>query len=520
MLRKYITALCVSSLAAGAASAAVLPVPANSQFYVSGSTALNNQLFADILQTGGVCQAGTISVYLDNTAASGGPGKSHNIAIVCNLNQALGTLVVGNPVAFMKESSGGSNEGTNNVANAIPLTFFNANVAAAGCAAGAAIVAGTYYAHQQAFTEFDSCTNTAAIVPTIGLADENPQLFNVGPDAITTASINKINSNGMFQNDFGIAVSLNLYRALQRQQGLALTDVLATMPTLSHQQIAGLYTGAIDWSGVGDANGVAINNALYDPAPSAPNQVYLCRRGDTSGTNVSADVYFLRNRCQDQRFPMLAATTASNNVACSGLPAGESSTNFGCKWQATNLPDTTFAGTGSGDVVSCIHAHDRADQFAIGALGTTSKFDDAAGLGGSGDAVGSSHFRYVAIDGQKPTVVSQANGTYTYVMDNVINTLKTLGGNAAAAATFIQTSLTTAIPLSDTFVAQPGGDANYVTGGILDASNPNSLVPNAIPVTLAALKANPVSPFTMSPSGNIDNCQAPLPTVTVQTVQQ
>jgi hypothetical protein len=517
MLRKYITAICASSLAAGAASAAVLPVPANSQFYISGSTALNNQLFADLLQTGGICQAGTVSVYLDIAAGAGGPSKSHEIAVVCNLNQALGTLVIGNPVAFMKESNGGSNEGTNNVANAIPLTELNASVAGT-CAAGVAIAAGTYYAHQQAFTEFDSCTNIAAVVPTIGLADENPQLFNVGQDAILSSAIAKINSNPMFQNGFGVAVSLNLYRALQRQQGLALTDTLATMPKLSHQQIAGLYTGGIDWSMVGDANGLAINNAAYDPAPSAPNTVFLCRRGDTSGTNVSADVFFLRNRCSAQRLAMVAATTPNAN--CGALPAGETPTNVGCHWvTANNLVDTTFAGSGGGDVANCIHAHDKANQFAIGTLGVTQKFDDPNGLGGSADAVGTNHFRYVAIDGAKPTVVSQANGTYSYVMDNVINTLKTLAGNPAAAATFIQTSLTTAIPLADTFVLQPGGDANYVTGGILDASNPNGLLPAGAPQSLAQVQANPVSPLTMSPSGAVDDCQAPIPTTTVQTVQ-
>lgn len=517
MLRKYIAAICTSSLAAGVASAAVLPVAANSQFYISGSTALNNQLYADLLQNGGICQAGSISVYIDSTLAGGGLPKSHEAAIVCTLNQALGTLAIGAPVAWMKESNGGSNEGTNNIANAIALNEINANVAGT-CAAGQSVGAGVVYAHQQAFTEFDSCTNIAAIVPTIGLADENPQLFNVGQDAISPSAIAKINSATMFQNGFGVAVSLNLYRALQRQQGLALTDTLATMPKLSHQQIAGLYTGGIDWSGVGDANGVAINNAAYDPAPSAPNTVFLCRRGDTSGTNVSADVFFLRNRCSAQRFPMLAATTAAAN--CGSLPAGETPTNVGCHWvTATNGADTVFAGSGGGDVTNCLHAHDKADQFAIGTLGVTSKFDDPNGLGGSADAVGTNHFRYVAIDGAKPTVVSQANGTYPFVMDNVINTLKTLGGNPLAAATFIQTSLTTAIPLADTFVTQPGGDANYVTGGILDASNPNNIAALGAPVTLAQVTATPVSPLTMSPSGAVDDCQAPIPTTVVQTVQ-
>jgi hypothetical protein len=525
MLRKYIAAICASSLAAGAATAATLPVPAGSAFYISGSTALNNQLYADILQTGGICDAGSISVYIDSTLAGGGVPKAHQVAVVCTLSAQLGTggtaLPIHSPVAWVKESNGGSNEGTNNVANAIPLTFLNANVAAAGCAAGQPIAAAAVYAHQQAFTEFDSCTNTGSIVPTIGLADENPELFNVGQDAISPSAIAKLNSETMFQNGFGIAVSLNAYRALQRQQGLALTDTLATMPTLSRQQVAGLYTSSIDWSQIGNAAGTGVNAATFNGGTAAPATVFLCRRGDTSGTNVSADVFFLRNRCTTKRFPMTDATTSAAN--CNGLPAGETSTNFGCKWTADNarLVDTTFAGTGSGDVVSCLHAHDKNNQFAVGTLGTTSKFDDANGLGGSGDAVGSSHFRYVAIDGAKPTVISQANGTYTYVMDNVINTLKTLSGTALAASNLIQSTLTSTVPLADTFVAQPGGDANYVTGGILDAQNPNGVSPTGAPVTLAGVTSTPVSPLTLSPQGFVDDCQAPIPAgVVVQTVQE
>jgi hypothetical protein len=504
MIRNVIGAICVSALGVGVANAVVLPQ--SNAFYISGSTALNNQLYADLLQTGGACAAGTISVYIDNTVAgtSGGLPKAHQAAIVCTLAKAIGTgLAVGSNVAFMKESNGGSNEGTNNVANLIALPFLNAGVAGA-CSAGVSINAGQYYTHQQAFTEFDNCTNLANQVPSIGLADENPELFNVGPDAIATSAIAKLTVRPMFQNDFGIAVSLNLYRKLQTAQGKGATDTLADVPSLSHAQIAGLYTGAIDWSGV-----------LGVPAPSS---VFLCRRGDTSGTNVSADVYFLRNRCTTTHTAMpLASTLAAN---CSGLPGGESPTNFGCKWTSANVADAVFAGTGSGDVVSCLHAHDQANNFAFGALGVTSKFDDPNGTGGSGDTTGSSHFRYVAIDGSKPTVVSHANGTYTYFMDNVVNTLKTLSGNPAAVATFIQTSLTSAIPLSDTFAVQPGGDANYVTGGLLDAQNPNGLAPSGATVTLADVTANPVSPFTMSPAGPVDNCQAPLPIAVTQSVQQ
>jgi hypothetical protein len=521
MTHKYIAAICVSSLAAGAAFAAnqTLPVAVGDAFYISGSTALNNQLYADLLQVGGVCAAGTISVYTNNApiapAVSAVP-KAHQVAIVCDLAAAQFGLLINTPVAFVKESNGGSNEGTNNVANAIALPFLDATIATTGCVANAnnPIAPANSYAHAQSFTEFNSCTNITNIAPTFGVADENPQLFNVGQDAINAGAIGKLNSTLMFQNDFAVAVSLNAYRALQRQQGLAATDTLATMPSLSAQQVAGLYTGTLDWSGVTDANGVGLNVAPY-AVPAVAAQNYLCRRGDTSGTNVSADVFFLRNRCTAQRFPMLPATTTVAN--CGGLPLGppaETPTNFGCTWAAVNLADTTFAGTSGSDVVSCITAHDAASQFSMGVLGDTSKFATPLGAGG----VAPGDFRYVAINGAKPNLLSVANGTYTYFMDNVINVPKTLAGVPLAVASFVQTSLQSAIPLSDTFVAQTNaGDANYVTGGLLDATT--GAGPHAIPVTLAQLTANPTSPFTMQPTGVVDNCQSPIPAIGIRTVQ-
>jgi hypothetical protein len=53
----------------------------------------------------------------------------------------------------------------------------------------------------------------------------------------------------------------------------------------------------------------------------------------------------------------------------------------------------------------------------------------------------------------------------------------------------------------------------------LDANNPNALAAANAPLTLAQVTANPVSTFTMSPNGPVDDCQAPLPTTVIRTVQ-
>jgi hypothetical protein len=533
--RKLLPAIGLMGLVAGGVAQAAGLVTAGNAFLISGSTALDNQVKAALLlapANGGPCTAGTISVYVDAavTAPITGLSKAHQTSIVCTLAAAIGTapnqVAAGTVVAFTKESNGGSNEGTANVATATALSFFDATQAPVGCAAGAAIAAGFYYTHQQAFTEFDACTGPLIqAVPQIGLADEDPALFNVGPQAITTATIAKLNTTPLFQNQFGIAVSLNLYRALQRAQGLALTDTLATMPTLSKSALAGLFSGVNgSWADILSPTGAAINSAAYTNGVTVPATVYTCRRGDNSGTNVSADVYFLQNRCIGALNPMTAVTTSVAN--CGGLPAGGGAytpENYGCKWAAVNLADVTFGGTGGGDVASCLHAHSVAGQFAYGPLGATSKFDDPNGLEVAGDP-GTNHWRYIAINGAKPTVEGMANGTYDYAFDNVLNTNKTLAGTPLSVATFLGNLFQSTTALEDIIVVQTNaGDANYATGGLLDALNNAGVLQNAPIVTLAELQGtggSPVSAFTFAPGGGVNNCQRPLPVGPVLTKEQ
>lgn len=513
--RKLVVALGIAGMAAaGAANAAGL-VAAGNAFHISGSTALDNQIKAALLLGGSgipaaqqTCAAGTINVYTDAPvlASGGNITKAHETTIVCNLSQKIGTLAAGTTVAFTKESNGGSNEGTVFVANGTALKFFDATQTPTGCTSVGAIAAGTYFAHQQAIAaEFDGCTGTFNnLVPDVGVADEDPALFNVGLQTISPALINKLNTTPLFENQFGLAVSLNLYRALQSAQGLSTTndDTLATMPTLTRQQIAGLYSGTItDWSQLGLTAGT----------------VFTCRRGDNSGTNVSADVYFLHNRCASTGTPMVQATSTT----CAGLPAGQTAENNGCTWGSANLTDVTFAGAATGDVVSCLDAHSRNGTFAYGHLGATSKFDDPNGASGAASEAGTSHFRYIAIDGHKPTIASMADGVYDYAFDNVENLNTSLSGNALAVGQYLGTLFQNNTALSDILVAQPnakssGGvvDANYVTGGVVDGLVGTT---NTVPATTATVQANPVSNFTFALAGTVNNCQNPLPVTNTLT---
>ena len=518
---KLLTALGLMGLVAGGGAQAAGLVTAGNAFHISGSTALDNQIKDALLlpsTAGGPCTAGTISVYTDAPPLAGGNlTKAHQTTIVCTLANAIGIIPASTVVAFTKESNGGSNEGTFYPAAQQTLAFFDATQTPVGCTSEGAIAAGHYWTHQQAISaEFDGCSGVIIqAIPDVGVADEDPALFNIGPQAISPALIANLNTTPLFQNQFAIAVSLNLYRALQAQQGLTSgDDTLAQMPTLSRQQIAGLFGGNItNWNQIVSSTGTALKSGT----------VFTCRRGDNSGSNVSADVYFLRNRCNYSLSsgaltavgPTMVPVTSGVSTPCTGLPSGQTAENNGCTWAAGNIADVTFGGAATGDVVSCLDAHSRpaSNTFAYGMVGATSKFDDPNGVEASGEP-GTAHFRYIAIGGQKPTVLGMANGTYDYAMDNVENLWTGLAGKPLAIGTFLGTLFQSPLALTDILVAQPNAqnaahvvDANFVTGGLQDGF---TATPNAPPVSIATLDTNPVSAFTLAFTGSVNNCQVPI----------
>lgn len=519
---KLLAALSLAGLAVGTAYAAG-PVTAGNQYFIAGSTALDNQISDALLlapANGGPCAAGSITIYTDAPVVAGGNiTKAHQRNIVCSLANAIGGIAAGTVVAFSKESNGGSNEGTYYPATpSATLAFMDMTVAPGGCGADQGpIAAGHYWTNQQAIAhEFDGCTGTIVQKnPQIGVADEDPATFTIGAQAVTPAVLGALTTVPLFQNQFNVAVSMPLYRALQTAQGLVVKDdTLANVPTLSREQIASLYGGFItNWSQIG----------------LAAHTVFTCRRGDNSGTNVSADIYFLKNRCETASPTMVGIVSGSGATGtgpCTALATGQTAENNGCTWTngaapAGNLSDVTFGGTATADVISCLDAHSRNGDFAYGPVGGTSKFDDPNGATGAAGEAGTAHFRYIAIDGHKPTVVGMGNGTYDYAMDNVENYNNALAGNALSVAQALGTLFQSPVALSDILVPQPNAtclvngttclvataDANYVNGGLQDAFVGT---PNAVPVTEAAQKSNPVSAFTYASSGLVNNCQNSL----------
>jgi hypothetical protein len=337
---------------------------------------------------------------------------------------------------------------------------------------------------------------------------------------------------------FGIGVSLNLYRSLQAMQGLTVgDDTLANMPSLSQTVIAGLYTGNIaSWAGLINAAGQSVTNAAFNSGHAVNgNQLWLCRRGDSSGTNAWVDLTFTGNRCNANGQAQLPASTANSASVCKGLPAGGISEDYGCGWvTANNKNDVVFAGAGGGDVASCLDYHDLNNDFAIGNLTTNQAFGGANETGTSTGRAGppadtgtNTHFRFVAIDGHKPNLLSIANGQYPFVEDDVINTLNTAGAAVVALGTNIANSFddTNVILDFDNASTQTqalssasghAADKDWTAGLLYDPlSTSVTVTPNAIPTTTAALigaGGNPTSPYTQQ-SPSLNNCAPPLNTV-------
>jgi hypothetical protein len=551
-------ALAAGALSAAGGAQATAVVADQSHFFpTSGSTAMNNPINEYFLLAGGICQGSTtdatqIDVYTDGTFSATAPGTFggfHQMLFVCKPSIALGSVPTTDKVAIAKEGNGGSLEGTISVAEQVPLTFLDPlNTAgitctnAAGSGAGSQNVSGVnqFNTHENAFTVHTGCTTTKTYVPVIGWADELPQTWlGFGNRPIAASDIAALSTTPLVQNVFGIAVSENLYRALQNMQGKTLKDdTLAAMPSLNASTVAGLYTGTIsDWSAIKNAAGTSL--VSFNPTSigtHAPNAgtVFLCRRGDSSGTNAFVDLNFIGNRCNANGISQQVPSTSfppSGTQHCNGLPTGLQPVDFGCSWnKANNLADAVFAGAGGGDVAACLDAHNANNDWAVGNLTTNQGFKDPNGIGGStGDtAAGSNvHFRFVAIEGHLPNLTSVANGQYPYVEDNVLNALKTPAGPNAAGVTALYGAISTGtrgfnnanilldVDGLQTSAKNTSGtaDTDWNQGLLFDALNTPGTIPTP-PVTTAAVTGaggNPTSVFTQAFSGNMNNCQPPLP---------
>lgn len=254
---------------------------ANALVRVSGATATSNNY---VIALTGMCPSANVTVYKTNATNN---NLGNTFTVKCNsgnfsfdgtnsgenevqfditggsINSVLYTQEAadnGEPLAASGKFLTTTASGCSTVTGAGPLAFLG-NKLRAGCASSGLV--------------------TAKSVG--GFTDVEPPVFKAmgvltGDYAYTPATFSQV---------FGVAVSKALYEALQTQQGLTVGSTTpANQPTISRAKLASLMNN-IDFN---DAK--AKGPKFLVPGTSQTNINY-CRRPNTSGTQASAELYFM-----------------------------------------------------------------------------------------------------------------------------------------------------------------------------------------------------------------------------------
>ncbi|HKU16662.1 MAG TPA: hypothetical protein VJQ52_19880 [Steroidobacteraceae bacterium] len=458
-------------------------VAADHLLRIGGATATNNILRDVFLHsTAGLCATGTVDVY---------EGTNQRLVACRAKTFAVGSpyaAISGENIAYIKESNGGSGNGTGPVANQTSLVFLNPANPTCGAAQNVAAASGLL-----AYTLHPGCTGTQSIAPEIGIADVEGKLLGFTGTGLTPIPLLDI--------VFGVPVSLPLYRDLQAAQGLGSDDTCANVPSLTSSQVAAIYTGNIFDASVLVQADQGDNGSQIDGG--AQKAIHICRRGNSSGTQAGTQAFFLNQGC-------------ASDVAPFFTPDVPQCLAGGCSWPTQVIngvtqnfqDDLVFAGSGSSQVQQCLNffGGQANDNYAVGVLSTE-------------NSTSGQNYRFVRVDGALPTLESTANGNYQFFTSNVMN-LGTLSYSADETAIYTYISDAAGSPALLDPLNQPFRDGmcssatNLGDGGVLASSKfidafgfPAN---HEAPFSGAEIRDNPINTQTKQPLGVINNCQRPV----------
>jgi hypothetical protein len=429
---------------------------------------------------------------------------TQNFAILCKAKSALGAganVPAGTAFSVIKFSSGSGN-GINEVALGTVLASNTArkrnwvDVTACRTAVTPVTVVGSTIGTVDFKVYVGCAVNTTGLRPKIGVSDVEPALLSSqnplfpvagGP---TSANVAAVTPNQGAAVGFAPIVSRPLYIALQRAQGIAGGCALdgsaadqteACMPTISTATLRAIFEArATSTNQLTNAAGAAIAT-LAGVTPPASTTLFICRREDSSGTQVSFQSFYLGQGC---------VKTPRTFVASNNGTSGEG-------WDtSTNQAVRVFGGNGASEVKKCMDARSAANNWAIGLMSTENT-----------NGNGTDDWRYVKVDGFAPSLENTVLSRYTFFSENtfnVPNTNQTLNAAQADIYAALLGGVRTASNLANTNVAHPFG-----TGGLL-----------AVPQTKGtawrpgspSVATTPVNSMTKAGSyGNIgDNCTPAL----------
>ena len=504
MKLKKICLAVASAIAAGASAQA--PALTLEQFdaatvnvFSSGSTALDGvirsymryvcQSKVDEFQVT-VTQPVTPGIYANNNVLQSAYfcTLSTNAALVTD-NNLRGKKVL------LRKSSGDSGEGVVVGGGALTINFLanpvvtNSTVTNgvsnyAGCVAGSSsAAAGSLVSIQQW-----SCTTGAVTTSTTGpggFADVEFSLLNqlITPK-VSNTGLNDLQNYGIAANVWGIAVSKNLYTALQTLQGTGAGDDEAHMPSLDKALMANLFTGIqSDWSVLTNAAGTALANPS-----SGDSSVYLARRPDSSGTQTSIGTMILNYPCS----PASASMLLDNTGGVCGTSAGGST--------------SVTVNQSTGALLSCLGTLNNQGKYGIGFAGTTNR-----PVNTSGTTTTDANWRYVKVNGVAPTLFNASTGRYDLVTEAVLGYRKTGGTAPTGLPKAMLDEMGVQLGQPNVLAAVNGGAAtqNYATptwfAGVMTPGINLSFSPT-FPLSIAGVSANPVMTSTRSFNGP-NSCQ-------------
>lgn len=481
------------------------------ELFLSGSTAqdgaLENlmRLKSGVAGSPNICREGTLDVY------HGKINGTRKHVFYCLTSGKIPGVPAGTRLAVHK-SSGGSGEGVSHVAESKLVTFIDLSDLpdTRSCRKPARVL---HTRDLAAYSVRRDCGGTGKkAVPLAGISDIEPQLIAEGVAGLATRS--------QAQLVWGLPVTKNLRNALQAIQGLVPSSVphdhpsrerQDTMPTLSHAQIASIFAGTLTrWDELYDRAGIPISVSpdleetppgspdlsgtspgAYRPDPETGNDVYICRRIASSGTQAAYEIHYLRHRCVPGA-PGFRDPDDGSSIVGGGNPNE--------LVRKANPAGTVFAGVGTSDVRACLDAHEQHNRWAIGMFSTENVGNNA-----------SREFRHIKVDGYAPTLDNAYDGRWNHVSEPSLQwrqDFDTPIHSIAEGRVLVFLSQNLSRPrvvrsLNSAF------EHSWGRGGYL-ALPGDGIDPPAPPVSTAKLTRQPVASLTKSRDGMPRNCDTSL----------
>ncbi|TDP81030.1 hypothetical protein EV672_10970 [Aquabacterium commune] len=287
-----------------------------------------------------------------------------------------------------------------------------------------------------------------------GFLDIEPTAFpksELTTAGVVASGLTSKTSAANFSQVFGVAVSNDLYKALQRAQGI--TAATSTeddrlpqfQPTISRAQYASIAAETFNSSK--EDIGALLGLQAADSADANGNRLLtLCRRASTSGTQAASNQFFL------------------NTFIGTGANGGATNPANAADYAIANSGSTTFdlkEGAGTSNARDCLNA----DGYGIGVLSLENSPAAAIATGELGG------YRFVKLNGVAAydgvgSVASAKDGTYEFWFQSqkfANNATATAVLNAIDAELNVLTGVTGLFPNAENLFSRNGNNNNIIT---------------------------------------------------------